>query len=464
MIIEFVGLPGAGKSALIGALKNSKTVSTLEIGRVSLLLWSKLGGIRHPVAALHTVRRIMRAPAPLRRYGLINSLLYPLAAYAVRKRRTIAMEHGFLQGLVSFPRNGALKSLPLPDLIVIVEASKSVRDARLRKRGWTPRSEFGGGEAERFAAESEAAFPTLKMDILEWAGERAIVINGESDIETNRAILERCITHGGIYIHRPIRNALKTAAYMLAYLVRTILKIIDRRPEVSVLMYHAIDRSSWKLSITPQEFEWQVRQIKDRAVPLEAVVRHAKGEGNLRKKAVALTFDDAYLDFKINALPILEKYNVPVTVFVPTDLTQPINPMRTGLMSWDDMREIQKKGLVTFESHSRTHPHLPKSNAAVLKDELEGSAAELARELGRKPLYHAYPYGDKNKEVLEATKAAGYEAAFGITEGMINPGDNLFTLKRIQVDKSMNRALFRTRLTRTVDIHRSFLSRFHLDI
>lgn len=464
MIIEFVGLPGAGKSALIGVLKKTKTVSTLEISPLSLLLWSKLGAFRHPVAALHTMRRIMRSPASLRRYGLINSLLYPLAAYALRKRRTIAMEHGFLQGLVSFPSKGALTSLPLPDLIVIVEASKSVRDARLQKRGWTPRSEFGAGEAERFAAESEAAFPALKKEILEWAGERAIVINGESDIETNRAILERCITRGGIYIHRPIRNAIKTAVYLAAYIIRTILRVFDRRAEVAVLMYHAIDRSSWKLSIDPQEFEWQVRQIKDCAVPLEAIVRHAKGESVLKKNAVALTFDDAYLDFKTNALPILEKYNVPATVFVPTDLTGEIHPMRTGLMTWEDMRGIQKKGLVTFESHSRTHPHLPKVNAAELKDELEGSAAELARELGRRTLYHAYPYGDKNKEVIEATKAANYEAAFGITQGMINPGDNLFTLKRIQVDKSMNRALFRMRLTRAVDIHRSFLSRLHLDI
>jgi len=455
MIIEFVGLPGGGKSALIGALKNSKTVSTLEIGPASLLLWSKLGAFRHPVAALHTMRRIMRAPVSLRRYGLINSLLYPLAAYALRKHRTIAMEHGFLQGLVSFPRKGALSSLPLPDLIVIVEASKLVRDARLQKRGWTPRSEFGAGEAERFAAESEAAFPSLKKEILEWAGERVVVINGESDIETNRAILERCITRGGIYIHRPIRNGIKTAAYVAAYGIRTVLKVFDRRAEVAVLMYHAIDRSSWKLSITPQEFEWQVQHIKDRAVPLDAVVRHAKGEGNLTMNAVALTFDDAYLDFKLNALPILEKYNIPATVFVPTALLPP-NPMRTGLMTWDDMREIQKRGLVTFESHSRTHPHMPNVDATALKDELEGSAAELARELGRKPPYHAYPYGDKNNEVIEATKAAGYEAAFGITEGMINSGDNPFTLKRIQVDKSMNRVLFRIRLTSSIGIYREF--------
>ncbi len=461
MIIEFVGLPGAGKSTLIRALEDKKLCEPFRLGKLALLWWGIIGAILHPSSALHIARRIMRAPTSLRRYGLINSLLYPLAAYALRKRRVICFEQGFVQGLLSFP--GVPHGLALPDLVVLVEAGESERKGRMESRGWTPRSEFRSGEAERFARESEANYPVLENKIHEWAKERTLVLSGEGDITQNAEILERCITRVGIYIHRPIRNAIKTAAYIAAFIIRTVLKVFDRRVEVAVLMYHAIDRSSWKLSITPQEFEWQVRHIKDRAVPLEAVVRHAQGEGNLKKNAVALTFDDAYLDFKTNALPILEKYNVPATVFVPTALLPP-DPMRTGLLSWDDMREIQKKGLVRFESHSRTHLHLPKVDSATLKDELEGSAAELACELGRKPPYHAYPFGDKNKEVLEATKAAGYEAAFGITEGMINPGDNLFTLKRIQVDKSMNRALFRTRLTRTVDIHRSLLSRCNLDI
>ena len=38
------------------------------------------------------------------------------------------------------------------------------------------------------------------------------------------------------------------------------------------------------------------------------------------KKKLLITFDDGYLDFKTNALPILNKYNFPVTVNLITDV------------------------------------------------------------------------------------------------------------------------------------------------
>lgn len=259
-----------------------------------------------------------------------------------------------------------------------------------------------------------------------------------------------------------MRNVLKTCVYILAYVIRTLFRLFDRRPEVVVLMYHSIDRTNWKLAITPEVFEKQISYIARNKTIVSAsdVVAYVKGEKELTKDSVALTFDDGYLDFKTEAYPILKKYNAQAAMFVPTDTTRRINPERTGLMTWDDMRAIQKEGLVTFESHSRTHPHLPHLDRDALDQEVRGSMEDIQRELGVHTRFFGYPYGDKSQTVIDSVKKVGYEAAFSITEGVVRPGDNPFLIKRVQVDTTMHCMLFRMRLTCATDIVRSILGSF----
>jgi peptidoglycan/xylan/chitin deacetylase (PgdA/CDA1 family) len=89
-----------------------------------------------------------------------------------------------------------------------------------------------------------------------------------------------------------------------------------------ILLYHRITdlaRDPWSLAITPQRFDEQLAVIRRDAVclPLETfLTQHVAGQ--LPRNAVAVTFDDGYADNLHEALPILERHQVPATIFVMT--------------------------------------------------------------------------------------------------------------------------------------------------
>ena len=94
-----------------------------------------------------------------------------------------------------------------------------------------------------------------------------------------------------------------------------------------VLTYHRIgDPSSAShlnprlLSASPEEFAAQIRFLATHydVVGLEDVLVAFENRRPLPRRAVHITFDDAYRDFMDVAWPILQAHRVPATLFVPT--------------------------------------------------------------------------------------------------------------------------------------------------
>ena len=88
-----------------------------------------------------------------------------------------------------------------------------------------------------------------------------------------------------------------------------------------VLLYHRVDNLSLDpqlLSVTPDHFKQHLEIIRRKGcpMPLGDMVRALQRNEKLPRKAVAITFDDGYADNLINAKPLLERYDVPSTVYV----------------------------------------------------------------------------------------------------------------------------------------------------
>ena len=96
----------------------------------------------------------------------------------------------------------------------------------------------------------------------------------------------------------------------------------SRSPDTGalILSYHRVNNSevdTWALSVSPERFLEQMRALRAVAEPCtltDIAVGLLRGE--LPHNAVAVTFDDGYLDNLLNAKPILEKFEIPATVFV----------------------------------------------------------------------------------------------------------------------------------------------------
>jgi peptidoglycan/xylan/chitin deacetylase (PgdA/CDA1 family) len=74
------------------------------------------------------------------------------------------------------------------------------------------------------------------------------------------------------------------------------------------------------LSATPAEFEEQMLFITThyRPISLGDLLEVRRGRASLPRRAVLVTFDDAYRDFEEHAWPRLRRLAVPVTLFVAT--------------------------------------------------------------------------------------------------------------------------------------------------
>ena len=92
-----------------------------------------------------------------------------------------------------------------------------------------------------------------------------------------------------------------------------------------ILLYHRVaetDSDPWELAVTPQHFAEHLQVLSEygRAIPLQKLSL-AVERRSLARRSVIVTFDDGYADNLLNAKPLLEKYDIPATVFVTTGYT-----------------------------------------------------------------------------------------------------------------------------------------------
>ena len=234
---------------------------------------------------------------------------------------------------------------------------------------------------------------------------------------------------------------------LFLYLVFPKLTLADF--SVPILMYHYVgenpnpaDLARNYLSVTPDKFEGQLTYLKDNGytpIDLNTLYGIFNNQTTAPNKPIVLTFDDGYIDFYTTAYPILAKYNFKAVSFIPTGL------IGTGYyMNWDQIKEIQKSGLVTFEAHTISHPNLTFLPPNEALRELKEGKEILQSQTGYPVNFIAYPLGISNYQVQDLAKQAGFVGGVGTWTGKANQPE--INMPRIRINGQLSLAEFATKL------------------
>ncbi len=215
----------------------------------------------------------------------------------------------------------------------------------------------------------------------------------------------------------------------------------DGYQAVPILCYHRFGIGPSKMIVSPSQFEAQLAWLarnQFRVLRLSELAGFLAAREALPQRSVVITIDDGYESVHRHAFPLLKKYGFAATLFMYTDFVG----SRDGL-SWVQLQELAKSGLVDIQAHSKTHRNLIDKGASEsdtayrqnIDTELRVPRQALEKRmaaLGVKVRHFAYPFGDANELVLEGMQRHQYE--LGLT---VNPGGNPFFAHPMMLRRTM---------------------------
>jgi peptidoglycan/xylan/chitin deacetylase (PgdA/CDA1 family)/2-polyprenyl-3-methyl-5-hydroxy-6-metoxy-1,4-benzoquinol methylase len=221
-----------------------------------------------------------------------------------------------------------------------------------------------------------------------------------------------------------------------------------------ILMYHRLSTSSApataRYALSPDRFTEQLAYLRDagfQSVSLADWTAALLRREPLPGRPVAITFDDAYVDFESIALPLLERHGFAATLFVVTSYVDRWNawdaargdPVR--LMDWPAIQRVAAAG-IEIGAHSATHPPMTGLTPAEIACEASRARAAIQERLKQPVTAFAYPYGDSDPVVEHLIGGCGFLTGVTCRFGVSALHDRPLRLPRIEITGSDSLADF----------------------
>ena len=148
-----------------------------------------------------------------------------------------------------------------------------------------------------------------------------------------------------------------------------------------------------------------------------------------KNKKILITIDDGFKSFYEEAWPILRKEKIPFILFVSTE---PVG--KSGYMSWEQIKEIEKHDFAIIGHHSHTHDYLiDKTNNEFIYD-IETANKIFLKNLGYVPTLFSYPFGEYSKFMRDYV-SKNFKVSFGQHSGIIDINKDKFELPRFPINE-----------------------------
>lgn len=197
-----------------------------------------------------------------------------------------------------------------------------------------------------------------------------------------------------------------------------------------VLMYHffydkAKDSGKDGNWIEISNFEEQMKYLSENDFYFptwEQVENYIDGKQELPEKSIVITVDDGDPSFFELAVPVIQKYKIPVTSFVIT--------------YWYGDRAKDKQQYVDYESHSYDMHKAGKNGKGVMLswdyDKMKDDVLLSSEVLGGANIF-CYPFGQYNDLDMKVLKENGYKLAFTTKAGRVKKSSSKYELPRVRI-------------------------------
>jgi peptidoglycan/xylan/chitin deacetylase (PgdA/CDA1 family) len=203
--------------------------------------------------------------------------------------------------------------------------------------------------------------------------------------------------------------------------VKGFLGVVDRFAPplrgVTMLTYHQVGgRSSRSLDLPTGPFTQQMEALaaSGRAATLEMALGSLEASVPPDPDPLVVTFDDGTEDFADVAVPILDRYRIPVILYVSTDFIErgvPFDYEGGTPLSWTAIEESISTGLVRIGSHTHTHPRFDRISPELAVEEIDRSHGLIEDRLGISPKDFAYPQGRLASREIEGVIRSRFRSA-----------------------------------------------------
>ena len=237
-----------------------------------------------------------------------------------------------------------------------------------------------------------------------------------------------------------------------------------QRRLVTILVYHRPDPRT-----AASHFEALRRCYTPISLQTYLKARRENATDGLPSKCVIITIDDGHKSV-YQLKPILEQFQIPVTVFVCSGFVganrrfwfwaselaemqrqhlktlsdeERIATLRAigftdraeltdrDSLSINELHELQH--LIDIQSHSVSHPILPSCSEQKVIEEIRLSRQQLQEQVGLPINALAYPNGSYTEREVRATRDAGYECGLTIDAGFNSRTTPPYVLKRLVI-------------------------------
>lgn len=249
---------------------------------------------------------------------------------------------------------------------------------------------------------------------------------------------------------RKMQNILNLSKVIFIVLCLISTSVFAAAGRVPILCYHNFDPSkTGSMTVSTRKFQEQLQYLQDhdiKVISLQELVDYLHGKGSIPDKAVVITADDGRDTVYKYMLPIVRKYDVPVTLFIyPSSISN-----ASYAMTWSQLRELQDTGLFDIQGHTYWHPNFKQEKKRLsekaydefVSRQLVTSKNIIEKKLDTKVTLLAWPHGIFDQYLDNAAENSGYVMAFSIEGKPATKAIDGFTQPRYMILESTSMKTF----------------------